>query len=76
MLPTFAPGDRVIVSSIPYSFSKPEIGDIVLFKYSDKLMVKRITKISNGKYYLLGDNRLDSLKVKPIERNQILGKII
>lgn len=75
-MPTLKPGDRVVASSIPYLFSEPKIGDIVLFKYRDKIMVKRIVKIEKGKYYLSGDNKADNLKIKPIDKNKILGKII
>lgn len=76
MMPTLKLGDRVVASSIPYLFSKPKIGDIVLFKYRDKIMVKRIKKLENRKIIVAGDNSSDSLKTEPIERSQILGKVI
>lgn len=76
MLPTLNPGDRIVASSIPYFFSKPKIGDIVLFKYRDKIMIKRIKKFDNKKIFVKGDNSRDSLKIEPIGRNQILGKVI
>lgn len=76
MMPTLKPGTRVVVSSIPYLFSKPKIGDIVLFKYRDKIMVKRIKKFENRKIIVAGDNSSDSLKTEPIERRDILGKVL
>lgn len=76
MLPYLTPGDRVFVSSIPFLFSKPKIGDVVVLAKDGKMLIKRIVRILNKKYYLEGDNKSDSLKIEPIERNQILGKVI
>jgi len=76
MMPTLKPRDRVIVSSISYYFSKPEIGDVVLFRYNNNLMIKRIKKLENGKITVAGDNISDSLKIEPIEQKDILGKVI
>lgn len=76
MMPTLKPSDCVVASSIPYLFSKPKIGDIVLFKYRDKIMAKRIKKFENGKIIVAGDNNLDSLKIELIEFGDILGKVL
>ena len=47
MLPTFKPGQILLVSSIPYLFQKPKIGDVVVIKdpRSGKLLLKRIAKV-------------------------------
>ena len=76
MLPTLKPGDRVIVSSLPYFFSKPRAGDVIVFRYNKKMMIKRIKKIENKKIFVEGDSNRDSLKIEPIGRNQILGRVI
>lgn len=76
MLPKLKPDDRVIVSSIPYLFSKPQVGDVIVFKYNSSNMVKRIAKIESEKYIVSGDNKNDSLKIEPIELADILGKVI
>ncbi len=76
MMPYLKPYDRVIVSSIPYYFSKPKIGDVVLFRYNDKMLIKRIKKFSSKSIFVKGDNVRDSLKTKPIKRDAILGKLI
>ncbi len=76
MMPTLNPGDRVFVSSISYFFSKPKVGDIILLKHNDKIMVKRIKKFDNKKIIVAGDNSSDSLKIEPIEKKEILSKVI
>ncbi len=76
MMPALKPNDRVIVSSLPYLFLKPKIGDVVVFRYNGEVLVKRIVRIENGKFSLEGDNKSDSLKTEPIERKDILGKVM
>ncbi len=76
MLPTLKPGDRIVASSIPYFFSSPRTNDVVVFKYNGKMMIKRIKKIGNKKIFVAGDNSSDSLKIEPIEQEQIIGKVI
>ena len=76
MLPKFKPDDRIIASSIPYLFSKPRAGDVIVFRYNNKIMVKRIKKFEGEKIIVAGDNISDSLKIKQVIRNDILGKVI
>ena len=52
---------------------------MVIFEKDKKQFVKRINKIDNGKYCLLGDNKNDSKDSRNfglIERDQIKGKVI
>lgn len=79
MEPAINEGESVLVSSIPYFFSKPKTGNIVAFKKENKVFIKRIKKIRNDKYYLIGDNEKDSLdseKFGLIPKNKIIGKVI
>ena len=79
MEPTLKNGSAVLVSGIPFLFSKPSIGDIVAFKRNDKVIIKRIKKRVNDKYYLIGDNQRDSLDSKKfgwILVKDILGKVV
>ena len=76
MMPALKPRDRVIVSSIPFLFSKPKVGDIILFKYNSKIMIKRIKKFEKDRVTVTGDNSSDSLKIAPTEGDFILGKVI
>lgn len=79
MEPTLKSNEEVLVSSIPYLFGEPKINDIILFSKNNKKFIKRIKKKNGSKYFLLGDNKKDSLDSKIlgwIERKKILGKLI
>ncbi len=79
MEPAIKNGEEVLVSNFFYWFKKPKIGDIVAFRDSEQILIKRITKISEGKYFLSGDNQgdsLDSRKLGLIAKRKIIGKVI
>jgi len=80
MQPTLKNGDLVFASSLPYLFKNPKTNDIVTFKEkTGKVLIKRITKIENGRYYVVGDNKYDSLDSRVlgnIKKSEILGKVI
>lgn len=79
MKPTFSEDDSVLVSSIPLLFGKPKKGDVVVFEKYNRLYIKRIKKIEDEKYFLVGDNKKDSQDSRRfgfVNRNQIKGKII
>ena len=76
MEPDIKNGSTVFISSLPYLFSVPKKNDIIVFRKSNKLFLKRISKISKNKYVVEGDNKIDSLDMSPILRNTILGKVI
>ena len=70
---------NVLISRIPYWFKDPKINDIVAFRNSGKIFLKRIIKIQNGKYFVAGDNKNDSYDSRnfgDISKKQILGKVI
>lgn len=78
MEPFLLNNQAVLVSSIPFIFSKPKIGDVVVFKVDDKIYIKRIKEIKSQKFFLIGDNKKDSLdskKIGWIDKKNILGKI-
>ena len=76
MMPTINPNEKVLVSSTPYWFVRPKIGDAIVFKYDKKFLIKKISKIENGKYKVTGENEKDSLKVPKLNRKEIVGKVI
>ena len=81
MEPAFKEGKTLFVSSIPFLFQKPKVGDAVVVKdpRDGRLLLKRITKIENGKFFVAGDNTkssTDSRIFGVISKNHILGKVI
>lgn len=79
MLPGYSDNDYVVVSSLPYFFVNPKIGDVVVFEQNNKFLIKRVSKRVDNKYFLSGDNSKDSLdsrKFGMIERQRIKGKVI
>lgn len=80
MEPLIKNGNTVLVSSIFYLFKNPKANDIIAFKNFDgNILIKRIKKEENGKFFMEGDNKKDSLDSKNfgmISRAKILGKVI
>lgn len=72
MKPTYNPGDQVVA----FAFLKIKKGDVVVFKYKSKHLIKRVKKISGGHYLLVGDNKEDSLSVPFIKKDAIIGKVV
>lgn len=78
MEPTLKQNQIVIVSSIPYLFRKPKIGDIVVLK-RQKYIIKRIAAIKKEQVFVVGDNKKESRDSREfgwIKKDRILGKVI
>lgn len=76
MLPTLVPGQDVLVWCW---FNSYKVGDIVVVKVGGKELVKRIQKVRDREYYVVGDNvkaSTDSRNFGWINRSQIIGKVI
>lgn len=79
MAPEFSEDDSVLVSSIPLLFGKPKKGDVVVFEKFNRTYIKRIGKIKDEKYFLMGDNKKDSQDSRrfgSVNREQIKGKVL
>lgn len=81
MYPTFREGNIVIVNRLAYLFSNPKINDIVAVKdpRDNKVLIKRVEKIDDGSYFVVGDNKLhstDSREFGMIRKNLIIGKVL
>ncbi len=78
MEPSLLHGSYVLASAIPYLFSQPKPNDIVIaqLKNEKKYIIKRIGKVDQDIYFLVGDNSSNSLEVGWVERKQIMGKVI
>lgn len=75
MEPTFKNGSTVLSSNIFYWFTKPKTGEVVVFKYHDKFIIKRIMKQKKDQFFVKGDNKKDTLKIGWIQRSDIVGKV-
>ena len=79
MQPNFKEGDFIIVNRLAYIFKKPSIGDVVVVNRSNKIILKRITSVSNEKYFVVGDNKIaskDSRSFGTIDKDSIIGKVM
>jgi signal peptidase I len=81
MSPTLHTGDIVLVNRLAFLFRDPHINDIVAVKdpRDQKILIKRITNIVDGRYFVTGDNKLhstDSRKFGMLEKKDIVGKVI
>ncbi len=72
MFPTLKEGQEVLT----FNWEKIHEGDVIVVKDQK---IKRVQKIMGNKIYLLGDNKkesTDSRHFGPVDRSQILGKVI
>ena len=78
MEPTLSEGDVVLISSLPYLFKNPKVGDVIILK-REKYIIKRITKADRGKFFVEGDNKNESTDSKDfgwVLKKEIFGKVI
>lgn len=71
MEPSFREGDFVIIRK----FGRPRIGDVVIINYQGRQMLKRVSSITNEKYFLRGDKQVDG-RIFSIKRDAIVGKVL
>lgn len=73
------PGQQVLTFNWAYVFSRPKIGDVIVFKKDSKEYIKRVQKIQGNQIYVLGDNAQDSQDSRAfgsINKSDIVGKVI
>ena len=78
MIPTFKENDVVLVNRLSYFLSPPKIGDLIILKRG-QYMIKRIKEIKNDEYFVVGDNKkesVDSRRFGWIDREDIVGKVL
>ncbi len=80
MEPTLKEGDNVLVNRLFYFFRKPKIDDIIVLKYpkNNMYLIKRVKKVDNNKYFVLGDNLKESIDSRDfgwISKKEIIGKV-
>ena len=55
---------------------RPKIDDVIVFGTDEQYLIKRIAKIDNRKFKVIGDNKSKSSKLAPIDPSQIIGRVI
>jgi len=74
MAPTLLPGAIVLVGPKP-----AKLGDVVVAQMQGREVVKRIKRITKDRYYLVGDNSLestDSRELGPVRPQAVKGVVI
>ena len=56
MEPSFKEGDFVLINKIIYVIDKPKINDVIVAKWRNIHVIKRINDIVKDSYFLKGDN--------------------
>jgi nickel-type superoxide dismutase maturation protease len=82
MLPLLQPGEEILIDLNAYRQIVPQVGDIVVTKYRDRLnliIIKRITAVNeDGSCFLSGDNPSESTDSRhwgTVPVKDILGKV-
>lgn len=79
MLPTYEPGQSIVCFNWSYFFSDPKVGDVVVAKQGNRLVVKRISKVFRNQLFLVGDNHrssTDSRQLGSVYKSAIIGRVI
>jgi signal peptidase I len=75
MEPVYKEGDLVL----SFNYSNPKVGTAVLFNHNRQVYLKRITQIRDNKYYLAGDNQVDSHDSKDfgwVGKSSLVGSVV
>ena len=79
MLPTYKNCDVVLVNKLAYVFSVPKIDHVVVIKNpKGRYIIKRINKVSNDQFFVVGDNTKESTDSRSfgwIGKKDIVGKV-
>ena len=80
MVPLLKPGDEVLIDAKAYAQHPPCINDIIVAQhpYRDIKLIKRVITSENGRYFLKGDNALESTDSRTfgaVKPEQILGRV-
>ncbi len=79
MEPKINDGEHVIATNIPFILKKLKTNDIIVFKKYGQYFVKKIFRITKGEYFVIGENKndsLDSRRFGAISFKDICGKVI
>ena len=75
MIPTYAPGDRVLVR---YG-ARFSVGDVVLVSHESRIEIKRVTSIDEDSVFVEGDNHYvstDSRSYGAVPTSAVIGRTL
>lgn len=81
MLPTFRPGEHLLINRFIYKIEKPKEGDVIVLKDprdAQRLLLKRIAEIQNNILNVISDNTeegSDSRIFGATDKKNIVGKV-
>ena len=74
MFPNFLDNDFVFITSF---FKKLKEDDVIISKFNNDTIIKRINKIKDNRYYITGDNKEESSNSFGfVNKENILGKVL
>ncbi len=77
MQPVLNESDRAVVFNWAYLFSRPKVGDVIVFDSNGEKYVKRVAAVAkSGDLTVEGDNMDDSRKLPPVKRSAIVGRVV
>lgn len=79
MEPTLLEGQCALVSTSKKSKKKITLGDIIVYKYNNQYIIKRVTGLYNNAYFCTGDNKKhskDSRTYGSIPYDSVYGRVI
>lgn len=78
LFPLIKEGEVVFCQKV-FFFNKIKLNDLVLFNHkTEGFMIKKVTNINNGKYFVKGESpfSIDSRTFGELNKNEILFKVI
>ena len=72
MLPAFRPGDHVLT----FNLLKPKTGDVIVYHKDAGYYIKRVFKISSGRIFAEGDNKISGKRVPSFGFRDVVGVVL
>ena len=71
MEPSFLSGNHVLT----YNFSEIKPGSVIVFKYKNKYLIKRVKELKAGSIIAFSDNKKLARSVYKINKSDLIGRV-